>query len=114
MPQFLLGFFTEARGSQFGDVADFEQRIDAAQLLKFPLMQHGDPIAHGEMSAMRAAGRQKSYRDTTLYTTLAPCAMCTGALFWAGVQRVVFAATQADIIAALGGPALPIRTAEAQ
>lgn len=43
-------------------------------------VQHGDPIAHGEMSALRAAGRQKSYRDTTLYTTLAPCAMCTGTI----------------------------------
>lgn len=35
-------------------------------------VQNGDPIAHGEMSALRAAGRQTSYRDTTLYTTLAP------------------------------------------
>ena len=35
-------------------------------------VQNADPIAHGEMSALRAAGRQKSYRDTTLYTTLAP------------------------------------------
>ena len=37
-------------------------------------VQNGDPIAHGEMSTLRAAGRQTSYRDTTLYTTLAPCA----------------------------------------
>ena len=38
-------------------------------------VQNADPIAHGEMSALRIAGRQRSYRDTTLYTTLAPCAM---------------------------------------
>ncbi|MEI2276728.1 nucleoside deaminase [Paenarthrobacter ilicis] len=52
-------------------------------------VQHGDPIAHGEMSALRAAGRQKSYRDTTLYTTLAPCAMCTGTIIQFKIPRVV-------------------------
>jgi cytosine deaminase len=52
-------------------------------------VQNGDPIAHGEMSALRAAGRQKSYRDTTLYTTLAPCAMCTGTIIQFKIPRVV-------------------------
>ena len=52
-------------------------------------VQHGDHIAHGEMSALRAAGRQKSYRDTTLYTTLAPCAMCTGTIIQFKIPRVV-------------------------
>ena len=52
-------------------------------------VQHGDPIAHGEMSALRAAGRQMSYRDTTLYTTLAPCAMCTGTIIQFKIPRVV-------------------------
>ncbi|MFI2563762.1 nucleoside deaminase [Paenarthrobacter sp. NPDC018779] len=52
-------------------------------------VQHGDPIAHGEMSALRAAGRRKSYRDTTLYTTLAPCAMCTGTIIQFKIPRVV-------------------------
>lgn len=52
-------------------------------------VQMGDPIAHGEMSALRAAGRQKSYRDTTLYTTLAPCAMCTGTIIQFKIPRVV-------------------------
>jgi len=52
-------------------------------------VQHGDPIAHGEMSALRAAGRQKSYRDTILYTTLAPCAMCTGTIIQFKIPRVV-------------------------
>lgn len=52
-------------------------------------VQHGDPIAHGEMAALRAAGRQKSYRDTTLYTTLAPCAMCTGTIIQFKIPRVV-------------------------
>jgi creatinine deaminase len=52
-------------------------------------VQNGDPIAHGELSALRAAGRQKSYRDTTLYTTLAPCAMCTGTIIQFKIPRVV-------------------------
>lgn len=52
-------------------------------------VQHGDPIAHGEMSALRAAGRQRSYRDTVLYTTLAPCAMCTGTIIQFKIPKVV-------------------------
>ena len=52
-------------------------------------VQRGDPIAHGEMAALRAAGRQRSYRDTTLYTTLAPCAMCTGTIIQFKIPRVV-------------------------
>ena len=52
-------------------------------------VQNADPIAHGEMSALRAAGRQKSYRDTTLYTTLAPCAMCAGTIVQFKIPRVV-------------------------
>jgi creatinine deaminase len=52
-------------------------------------VQKADPIAHGEMSALRAAGRQKTYRDTTLYTTLAPCAMCAGTIIQFKIPRVV-------------------------
>ncbi|GAB3269953.1 nucleoside deaminase [Sinomonas notoginsengisoli] len=52
-------------------------------------VQAGDPIAHGEMSALRAAGRQRTYRDTVLYTTLAPCAMCTGTIIQFKIPRVV-------------------------
>ena len=36
-------------------------------------VQDLDPIAHGEMDALRNAGRQRTYRDTVLYTTLMPC-----------------------------------------
>src|SRR5690606_13573036 len=43
-------------------------------------VQHGDPIAHGEMDCLRKAGRQRSYRDTVLYTTLSPCMMCSGTI----------------------------------
>ncbi|MDH3596863.1 MAG: nucleoside deaminase [Rhodospirillales bacterium] len=52
-------------------------------------VQEGDPIAHGEMDCLRAAGRRPHYRNTTLYTTLSPCMMCTGAILQFGIPRVV-------------------------
>jgi len=52
-------------------------------------VQDGNPILHGEMAAFAAAGRQQTYRDTTLYTTLSPCFMCTGTIVQFGVPRVV-------------------------
>lgn len=52
-------------------------------------VQASDPIAHGEMDALRKAGRQKTYRDTTLYTSLSPCMMCSGTIVQFGIPRVV-------------------------
>lgn len=52
-------------------------------------VQKGDPIAHGEMDCLRKAGRQKSYRNMTLYTSLSPCMMCTGTIIQFGIPRVV-------------------------
>lgn len=52
-------------------------------------VQDGDPIAHGEMACLRAAGRRPGYRGTTLYTTLAPCMMCSGTIVQFGIPRVV-------------------------
>ena len=52
-------------------------------------VQQGDPIAHGEMDALRKAGRQKTYRDTGLYTTLSPCMMCSGTIVQFGIPRGV-------------------------
>jgi len=52
-------------------------------------VQHGDPVAHGEISALRNAGRRASYTGTTLYTTLSPCQMCTGAILLFQIPRVV-------------------------
>ena len=54
-------------------------------------VQQGDPIAHGEMDALRRAGRQRTYRDTTLYTSLSPCMMCAGTIVQFGIPRVVIA-----------------------
>ena len=52
-------------------------------------VQRGDPVAHGEISCLRNAGRRASYKDTTLYTTLSPCPMCTGAIVLFQIPRVV-------------------------
>jgi cytosine/creatinine deaminase len=52
-------------------------------------VQQGDPVAHGEISALRDAGRRPDYLTTTLYTTLSPCQMCTGAILLFQIPRVV-------------------------
>ncbi|MBS0639268.1 MAG: nucleoside deaminase [Proteobacteria bacterium] len=52
-------------------------------------VQQGDPIAHGEMDCIRSAGRLRSYRDLTLYTTLSPCMMCAGTIVQFGIPRVI-------------------------
>ena len=52
-------------------------------------VQGGDPIAHGEMDCLRKAGRQKSYKGMTLYTSLSPCMMCSGTIVQFGIKRVV-------------------------
>lgn len=56
-------------------------------------VQQGDPIAHGEMDCLRNAGRQKSYKKMTLYTSLSPCMMCTGTIIQFGIPRVVIGDT---------------------
>jgi cytosine/creatinine deaminase len=54
-------------------------------------VQQDSPILHGEMDALERAGRRRAsvYRATTMYTTLSPCAMCTGAILLYGIPRVV-------------------------
>jgi cytosine/creatinine deaminase len=52
-------------------------------------VQRGDPVAHGEISCLRNGGRRPSYVDTTLYTTLSPCQMCSGAILLFQIPRVV-------------------------
>jgi cytosine deaminase len=52
-------------------------------------VQLGDPVAHGEISCLRNAGRRPSYAGTTMYTTLSPCQMCSGAILLFQIPRVV-------------------------
>lgn len=52
-------------------------------------MQDDDPSAHGETSAFRDAGRQRTYAGTTMVTTLSPCWYCSGLVRQFGISRVV-------------------------
>ena len=64
-----------------------------------------DPSAHAEMLAIREAARAlASWRllDCVLYVTLEPCAMCAGAIYWAGIGRVVFGQTEKALKAQTG------------
>ena len=54
-------------------------------------IQRGSVVLHGEMDALENAGRLPAsvYRESVLYTTLSPCAMCSGAILLYGIPRVV-------------------------
>jgi cytosine deaminase len=54
-------------------------------------VQAGSTVLHGEMDALERAGRQPAivYGQSTLYTTLSPCAMCSGAILLYGIPRVI-------------------------
>ncbi|HEY7503010.1 MAG TPA: nucleoside deaminase [Gemmatimonadales bacterium] len=54
-------------------------------------VQQGSVVLHAEMDALERAGRLGSpvYRASTLYTTLSPCAMCSGAILLYGIRRVI-------------------------
>ena len=56
-------------------------------------IQQGNPILHGEMDCLQNAGRipAAAYRRATIYTTLSPCDMCTGAILLYEIPRVVLA-----------------------
>jgi cytosine deaminase len=52
-------------------------------------VQEGDPSAHGETDAFRRAGRQRTYRDKIMVTTLAPCWYCSGLIRQFGIGTVI-------------------------
>jgi cytosine deaminase len=59
-------------------------------------VQRGSAVLHGEMDALENAGRQAAsvYRDAVLYTTLSPCAMCSGAILLYGIRTVIVGENQ--------------------
>ena len=59
-------------------------------------VQQGSVVLHGEMDALERTGRQRAgvYRASTLYTTLSPCAMCSGTILLYGIPRVVIGENQ--------------------
>jgi cytosine/creatinine deaminase len=71
----------DASGAQLG--AGHNQRV-----------QRDDPSAHAEVEAFRNAGRRRSYRDTTIATTLAPCWYCSGMIRQFGIGTVVVGESQ--------------------
>ncbi len=54
-------------------------------------IQEGSVVLHGEMDAFENAGRQSTnvYKNCTLYTTLSPCAMCSGTILLYGIPKIV-------------------------
>jgi creatinine deaminase len=52
-------------------------------------VQNGDPSLHGETDAFRNAGRQRSYRELTMVTTLAPCWYCSGLVRQFGFRTLI-------------------------
>jgi cytosine deaminase len=59
-------------------------------------VQKGNPILHGETDCIQNLGRQTSYRDLVLYTTLTPCMMCAGTVVQFGIRRVVIGQRSVD------------------
>ncbi|MCI3944467.1 tRNA-specific adenosine deaminase [Pseudomonas syringae] len=59
-------------------------------------VQKASPTLHGEMDALENAGRQPAsvYREAVLYTTLSPCAMCSGAILLYGIRKVIIGENQ--------------------
>lgn len=59
-------------------------------------VQQGSAVLHGEMDAFENAGRQPArvYAESVLYTTLSPCAMCSGAILLYGIPKVVIGENQ--------------------
>jgi cytosine deaminase len=80
-------------------------------------VQHEDPSAHAETDAFRGAGRQRTYRDTIMVTTLAPCWYCSGLIRQFGIPTVVVGESMTfrggiDWLAELGIEVIDLRSTE--
>jgi creatinine deaminase len=95
MNQFLKAALDEARlGLEEGGIPIGSVLVSNGRILgrgHNRRVQHGSVVLHAEMDALERAGRQPAsvYRDCTLYTTLSPCAMCSGAILLYGIPKVV-------------------------
>ena len=95
MDKFLVAALEEARlglaegGIPIGSVVVYNNKIIGRGHNK--RIQQGSVVLHGEMDALENAGRQPAsvYKECTLYTTLSPCPMCTGAILLYGIPKVV-------------------------
>ena len=95
MDQFLKAAFDEAnKGLQEGGIPIGSVIVHNGNIIgrgHNRRIQQGSAVLHGEMDAFENAGRQPAsvYRECTLYTTLSPCSMCSGAILLYGIPRVV-------------------------
>ena len=100
MDAFLQAAIDEARrglaegGIPIGSVLAYQNRIIGRGHNR--RVQKGSAILHGEMDAIENAGRQPAavYRASTVYTTLSPCAMCSGTILLYGIAKVVVGENQ--------------------
>ena len=95
MDSFMQAAIDEARqglsegGIPIGSVLVYENRVIGRGHNR--RVQQGSTVLHGEMDALENAGRQPAmvYQHSALYTTLSPCAMCSGAILLYGIPRVI-------------------------
>jgi len=95
MDSFMQAAIAEARqglsegGIPIGSVLVYQNRIIGRGHNR--RVQQGSTVLHGEMDALENAGRQPGsvYRQSTIYTTLSPCSMCSGAILLYGIPSVV-------------------------
>jgi len=100
MDSFMLAAIEQARlgqaegGIPIGSVLVYRDKIIGRGHNR--RIQQGSAILHGEMDALENAGRQPAsvYRECTIYTTLSPCSMCSGAILLYGIPVVVIGENQ--------------------
>ena len=95
MDQFLKAAYDEAQaGLQEGGIPIGSVIVHDGKIIgrgHNRRVQQGSTVLHGEMDAFENAGRQPAsvYRECTLYTTLSPCPMCSGAILLYGIPKVI-------------------------
>ena len=87
----------KAGGGPFGAILTKNGKIIAEAYNKVVLTS--DPTAHAEVNAIRQAALELNTHDLSdciLYSSCEPCPMCLGAIYWAGIKKVVYACDRAD------------------
>lgn len=93
----IAGKGIDSGGGPFGAVITKDGEIIAEAGNRVVLMN--DPTAHAEVLAIRKASeylKSHDLSDCTLYTSCEPCPMCLGAIYWAGIKKVVYSSDRKD------------------